>query len=183
MKAPTLCNFVHVDEPYHRRGRHPDGMLWALPVRVLRGPEYERFTPEAQRAFWSDEWQVTPNSNRMGYRLDGTPLACVAQETGGALLSHAVLPGTIQVPPNGQPIVLMSDAQTTGGYPKIGVVIRADLWKLAQVRLTAGVRFVEATPAVARHALEEERAYLRQIDAAIGMQEERYASRKRNAAA
>jgi 5-oxoprolinase (ATP-hydrolysing) subunit C len=118
----------------------------------------------------------------MGYRLDGTPLARVAQETGGALLSHAVLPGTIQVPPNGQPIVLMSDAQTTGGYPKIGVVIRADLWKLAQVRLTAGVRFVEATPAVARHALEEERAYLRQIDAAIGMQEERYASRKRNAA-
>ncbi|WP_321787647.1 biotin-dependent carboxyltransferase family protein [Paraburkholderia sp. J94] len=182
VKAPTLCNFVHVDEPHHRRGRHPDGVLWAVPVRVLPGPEYASFAPESQRAFWSDEWQVTPNSNRMGYRLDGTPLARAAPDAGGALLSHAVLPGTIQVPPNGQPIVLMSDAQTTGGYPRIGAVIRADLWKLAQVRLTAGVRFVEATPAVARHALEEARAYLRQIDAAIGMQEERYASRKRAAA-
>ena len=180
VKAPVWCNFALVEEPHHRRGRHPGGLPWAVPVRVLRGPEYDSFGADAQRALWSDEWLVTPNSNRMGYRLAGPVLA---RERDTELLSHAVLPGTIQVPPNGQPIVLMSDAQTTGGYPKIGVVIRADLWKLAQVRLTAGVRFVEATPAVARHALEEERAYLRQIDAAIGMQEERYASRKRNAAA
>jgi 5-oxoprolinase (ATP-hydrolysing) subunit C len=175
VKAPSLCSFVYPDEPHHRRGRHPDSVLWAVPVRVLRGPEYDSFAPEAQRAFWSDEWQVTPNSNRMGYRLEGTPLARTA---GADLLSHAVLPGTIQVPPNGQPIVLMSDAQTTGGYPKIGAVIRADLWKLAQVRLAAGVRFVEATPAIARHALQEERGYLRQIDAAIAMQDERHASRR-----
>ncbi|MBB3261790.1 biotin-dependent carboxylase-like uncharacterized protein [Paraburkholderia bannensis] len=175
VKAPSQCGFVHVDEPHHRRGRHPDGVLWAVPVRVLRGPEYDSFTPEAQRAFWSDEWRVTPNSNRMGYRLEGTALAREAEAARADLLSHAVLPGTIQVPPNGQPIVLMSDAQTTGGYPRIGVVIRADLWKLAQVRLAAGVRFVETTRAVARHALLEERAYLRQIDTAIAMQDERRA--------
>jgi len=181
VKAPALCSFVYPDEPHHRRGRHPDGVLWAVPVRVLRGPEYDSFTPAAQRAFWSDEWQVTPNSNRMGYRLEGTALA---REARTDLLSHAVLPGTVQVPPNGQPIVLMSDAQTTGGYPKIGAVIRADLWKLAQVRLAAGVRFVEATPAVARHALQEERAYLRQIDTAIAMQNERHERlRARSAAA
>ncbi len=54
---------------------------------------------------------------------------------------HAVLPGTIQVPPNGQPIVLMGDAQSTGGYPKIGAIIKADLWMLAQVRLNDGMRF------------------------------------------
>ena len=96
-------------------------------------------------------------------------------------LSHAVLPGTIQVPPNGQPIVLMSDAQTTGGYPRIGSVIRADLWKLAQVRLNGGVRFVETTPDGARAALAEERAYLRQIDAAIAMHDERLAARTRAA--
>ncbi|WP_322062196.1 biotin-dependent carboxyltransferase family protein [Paraburkholderia sp. J63] len=180
VKAPSQCSFVYPDEAPHRRGRHPDGALWAMPVRVLRGPEYESFTPEAQRAFWSDEWQVTPNSNRMGYRLEGTPLA---REARTDLLSHAVLPGTIQVPPNGQPIVLMSDAQTTGGYPKIGAVIRADLWKLGQVRLTAAVRFVETTPAVARHALLEERAYLRQIDTAIAMQDERHASRRARGAA
>jgi biotin-dependent carboxylase-like uncharacterized protein len=180
VKAPTLCNFALFDEPHHRRGRHPDGLAWAVPVRVLRGPEYDSFTPEAQRSFWSDEWQVTPNSNRMGFRLTGTALA---RNDARDLLSHAVLPGTIQVPPNGQPIVLMADAQTTGGYPKIGSVIRADLWKLAQVRLTGGVRFVEATAAAARTALEEERAYLRQIDAAIAMHDERYASRRASAAA
>ncbi|WP_321818435.1 MULTISPECIES: biotin-dependent carboxyltransferase family protein [unclassified Paraburkholderia] len=174
VKAPSQCSFVYVDEPHYRRGRHADGVLWALPVRVLRGPEYDSFTADAQRTFWSDEWQVTPNSNRMGYRLEGTPLA---RANGADLLSHAVLPGTIQVPPSGQPIVLMSDAQTTGGYPKIGAVIRADLWKLAQVRLGGGVRFVETTPAAARHALLEERAYLRQIETAIAMQDERRAKR------
>ncbi|MFD1558473.1 biotin-dependent carboxyltransferase family protein [Paraburkholderia silviterrae] len=179
VKAPSQCSFVYPEEAPHRRGRHPDGMLWAVPVRVLRGPEYDSFTPEAQRAFWSDEWRVTPNSNRMGYRLEGTPLERAARTD---LLSHAVLPGTIQVPPNGQPIVLMSDAQTTGGYPKIGAVIRADLWKLAQVRLTAGLRFVEATAAVARRALLEEQAYLRQIDTAIAMQDERHASRRARSA-
>jgi 5-oxoprolinase (ATP-hydrolysing) subunit C len=175
VKAPVLCNWALVDEPPHRRGRHPEGVAWAVPVRVLRGPEFDGFTPEAQRAFWSDEWLVTPNSNRMGYRLSGTALE---RANGMDLLSHAVLPGTIQVPPNGQPIVLMSDAQTTGGYPKIGSVIRADLWKLAQVRLNGGVRFVETTPAVARKALAEEQAYLRQIDNAIAMHDERHASRQ-----
>ncbi|HTR09352.1 MAG TPA: biotin-dependent carboxyltransferase family protein [Paraburkholderia sp.] len=180
VKAPVWCNFALFDEPHHRRGRHADGVAWAVPVRVLRGPEYDSFTPEAQRAFWSDEWQLTPNSNRMGFRLTGTPLVRTNAQD---LLSHAVLPGTIQVPPNGQPIVLMSDAQTTGGYPKIGSVIRADLWKLAQVRLTGGVRFVESTPATARAALQEERAYLRQIDAAIAMHDERYASQRLRAAA
>jgi 5-oxoprolinase (ATP-hydrolysing) subunit C len=175
VKAPAQCAWVLGEEQPHRRGRHPEGLPWAVPVRVLRGPEYDSFAPEAQRAFWSDEWLVTPNSNRMGYRLAGTALE---RANGVDLLSHAVLPGTIQVPPNGQPIVLLSDAQTTGGYPKIGSVIRADLWKLAQVRLNGGVRFVETTPAAARKALEEEQAYLRQIDIAIAMHDERYASRR-----
>jgi len=174
VKAHVLCDFARVDEPHYRRGRHPDALAWALPVRALRGPEYDSFAPEAQHAFWSDEWLVTPNSNRMGYRLSGTTLV---RESGADLLSHAVLPGTIQVPPNGQPIVLMNDAQTTGGYPKIGAVIRADLWKLAQVRLNGGVRFVETTPALARRLLAEEQAYLRQIDAAIAMHDESYARR------
>ena len=79
----------------------------------------------------------------MGYRLAGAELKRTQKSD---LLSHAVLPGTIQVPPNGQPIVLMSDAQTTGGYPKIGAVIQADLWKLAQVRLNAAIRFIPTTP-------------------------------------
>jgi len=171
VKAPAWCKFVLVDEPL-RRGRHPTGVPWAVPIRVLRGPEYDSFADEAHESFWSDEWLVTPNSNRMGYRLAGSELK---RKEKADLLSHAVLPGTIQVPPNGQPIVLMSDAQTTGGYPKIGAVIQADLWKLAQVRLNAAVRFIPTTPDEARQALLDERTYLRQIDAAIAMHEERCA--------
>ncbi len=169
VKAPAWCKFVLVDEPL-RRGRHPSTLAWAVPIRLLRGPEYESFTDEAQRDFWNEEWTITPNSNRMGFRLAGTQLAR-ADKT--ELLSHAVLPGTIQVPPNGQPIVLMGDAQSTGGYPKIGAVIRADLWKLAQVRLNGGVRFIETSLEEARHALAEERQYVAQVETAIAMHEER----------
>ncbi|MGN6318258.1 biotin-dependent carboxyltransferase family protein [Trinickia sp.] len=170
VKAPQLCRFAQVAHEPARRGRHAAGAERAMSIRVLRGPEYDAFDEKARAAFWSDEWCVTPNSNRMGYRLAGTALS---REHETELLSHAVLPGTIQVPGNGQPIVLMADAQTTGGYPRIGVVIAADLWKLAQVRLGGAVRFVRSTREEARHALAEEHAYLRQIDAAIAMHEER----------
>jgi biotin-dependent carboxylase-like uncharacterized protein len=171
VKAPAWCKFVLVQEPV-RRGRHPSNVPWAVPIRVLPGPEYDSFTASGHSAFWDDEWLVTPNSNRMGYRLAGTALE---RQQKTDLLSHAVLPGTIQVPPNGQPIILMSDAQTTGGYPKIGAVIQADMWKLAQVRLNGAIRFLRTTPEEAHYALLEERTYLRQIDAAIAMHEERCA--------
>ena len=169
VKAPAWCKFVYVEEPV-RRGKHTPGNSWSLPVRVLRGPEYDTFTKTAQHDFWNEEWTITPNSNRMGFRLAGTVLE---RSDKADLLSHAVLPGTIQVPPNGQPIVLMGDAQTTGGYPKIGSVIKADLWKLAQARLNSGVRFIETTVEVARHALAEERMYVKQVESAIAMHAER----------
>jgi biotin-dependent carboxylase-like uncharacterized protein len=110
--------------------------LWTPELRVLPGPEYTEFGADAQQSFWQQAWAVSHQSNRMGYRLEGTPLMRAAS---GDLLSHAVMPGVIQVPPNGLPIVLLADAQATGGYPRIGVVIAADLWKLAQAR--PGTRF------------------------------------------
>ncbi|WP_323119582.1 5-oxoprolinase subunit C family protein [Burkholderia alba] len=177
VKAPAWCAFTRIDEPPRRH--RPAHAPWAMPVRVLPGPQYASFTPASQQTLWDDEWIVTPNSNRMGYRLAGTALA---RSKADDLLSHAVLPGTIQVPPNGQPIVLMSDAQTTGGYPKIGTVIRADLWKLAQARLNLPIRFVPATLETAHEALAAERAYLRQIDVAIAMRDEAR-ERARNRAA
>lgn len=178
VKAPQWCRFAQAAHEPQRRGKHAAGAERGEVIRVLRGPEYDLFSEAARSALWSDEWRVTPNSNRMGYRLEGTALE---REQASELLSHAVLPGTIQVPGNGQPIVLMSDAQTTGGYPRIGVVIAADLWKLAQVRLGTAVRFVRTTREEARHALIEERAYLRQIDAAIAMHEERMQRQSRAA--
>lgn len=135
-----------------------------ISVQVISGPEYALFTSAAQRAFWNNVWTLTPQSNRMGFRLSGPELKI---KKGTDMLSHGVLPGVIQVPPSGQPIVLMADAQTTGGYPKIGVVIAADLPKLAQMRFNDQVQFVECDPAKAREELHKETLYLQQIEAAI----------------
>ncbi|MFZ6750374.1 biotin-dependent carboxyltransferase family protein [Undibacterium sp. Ren11W] len=123
--------------------------LWTPELRVLPGPEYQEFGDAAQQAFWQQAWGVSHQSNRMGYRLEGTPLL---RATPGDLLSHAVLPGVIQVPPNGLPIVLLADAQATGGYPRIGVVIQADLWKLAQARPGTRFCFIQSDLAQARAA-------------------------------
>lgn len=123
--------------------------LWTPDLRVLPGPEYDEFGAEAQRAFWQQAWRVAPQSNRMGYRLEGQPLP---RAVSGDLLSHAVMPGVIQVPPNGLPIVLLADAQATGGYPRIGVVIQADLWKLAQARPGTRFCFIQSDLAQAQAA-------------------------------
>jgi biotin-dependent carboxylase-like uncharacterized protein len=141
--------------------RPPD---WDATLRVLPGPEHEEFAPASRETFWRTGWQVTPQSNRMGYRLAGPVLV---REHGAELASHGVLPGVIQVPPSGQPIVLLADAQTTGGYPKIGVVIRADLWKLAQLRLGAMLRFVPCTLDDAHAALRAQRQRLDQLRSAL----------------
>ncbi len=136
--------------------RLPD---WTPTVRVLPGPEYAEFDTASREALLASGWTVTPQSNRMGYRLAGPVLT---RERGGELPSHGVLPGVVQVPPSGQPIVLLADAQTTGGYPKIAVVIRADLWKLAQLRLGATLRFVPCSPEEALAALRERQRDLHQ---------------------
>lgn len=151
---------------------------WSLPVnrvddawsiRMLPGPEYEDFDAASQAALWQADWTITPQSNRMGLRLQGPALAR-RPERSADLLSHGVVPGVMQVPPAGQPITLMSDAQTTGGYPKIGVVIGADLWRLAQVPLGASVRFAQVSLEQAAAAQAEVDRYLRQIDQALRWQ-------------
>jgi 5-oxoprolinase (ATP-hydrolysing) subunit C len=169
VKAPEWCRFAELKAERIQRRKGTTAIERAALIRVLRGPEYDTFTRCAQESFWCDEWRVTPQSNRMGYRLAGGELA---RNSRTELLSHAVLPGTIQVPPNGQPIILMRDAQTTGGYPRVGTVIRADLWRLAQVRLNGTIRFVESTREEALFLLRAEKTYLKQIDVALAMQEE-----------
>lgn len=90
---------------------------------------------------WGRTWTVGHDSSRMGYCLKGD----AAPHDIGAMRSHAVFPGFIQFPPSGEPIVLMSDAQTTGGYPLAGVVVEADVWMLAQAPIGAAIRFEECT--------------------------------------
>lgn len=150
--------------PTRRVGLRPPD--WDASVRVLPGPEHGEFSPESRDAFWSAGWTLTPQSNRMGFRFAGPVLA---RTTGGDLPSHGVLPGVIQVPPSGQPIVLLADAQTTGGYPKIGVVIAADLWKLAQLRLGAPLRFLPCTREAAVAALRARHTLIEQWSTALCM--------------
>lgn len=91
---------------------------------------------DAPPGFWKRSWRLSHESDRMGARLTGEPL-----EGGGEVDSHAVFPGVVQLPSSGEPMVLLADAQTTGGYRAIAAVIRADLWRLAQLRAGGIVRF------------------------------------------
>ena len=170
VKAPAWSRFVEFDYPHQPPqyvGQRPVGPTIA--VRVLRGHEYAEFDETSQEALWTHNWTITPNSNRVGYRLSGPQLE---RKVTHDLRSHAVLPGTIQVPPSGQPIVLLADAQTTGGYPKIGMVISADLWRLAQARLGGALRFVECTREEAYEALRATQRYLTQVEAALEMKQQ-----------
>ncbi|MGG7670436.1 5-oxoprolinase subunit PxpC [Yersinia sp. J1] len=136
-------------------------LLFGNRVRAVPGPEYHEFSSSAQEAFWRSAWQLSPQSNRMGYRLTGGELS---RNTAREMLSHGLLPGVVQVPHNGQPIVLMADAQTTGGYPRIACVIEADLFHLAQIRLGEPVHFVKCTLEDALKAKAEQQLYLQQIE-------------------
>lgn len=137
------------------RGFAPTHVLRALP-----GPDYARFTAAAHTGFWLQPWRINPQSNRMGLRLNGSPLTLQGTVN---LLSAGVLPGDVQVPPDGLPIVLGVDCQTTGGYPRIASVIRADLWQLAHLSPLTSVYFQPVTHAVAQEALERQRRYLTRL--------------------
>jgi KipI family sensor histidine kinase inhibitor len=125
-------------------------------VRVLRGPQWNDFTAASRRAFLGKRFKITVRSDRMGLRLEGTALRA---EKKIDLASEGVGFGSVQVPPDGNPIVLMADRQTIGGYPKIGHVIAVDLPRLAQARTGDIVRFQEITIEEAQALyLEQERA-------------------------
>lgn len=108
-------------------------------IRAIAGPQAECFTEAALREFQSSAYRVGRGVDRMGMRLCGTPLAW--REAHAHMLSDGVVPGAVQVPADGQPIVLLADCQTVGGYPKIAAVIQADLPRLAHVQPGALLRF------------------------------------------
>lgn len=121
-----------------------------ITVRVILGPQDEWLTEEARAALLKEEYRTSLQSDRTGARLDGPVLA---HRSAGAFLSDGVLPGAVQVPSGGRPIVIMPDGPTTGGYPKAAVVIAADLRLLAQARPGTVVRFRPVTMEEAVEAL------------------------------
>ncbi|SDO38462.1 biotin-dependent carboxyltransferase family protein [Alkalicoccus daliensis] len=114
----------------------------SVPIRVLPGPDTGMFPETALQTFFSKEYALTNEVDRMGYRLDGPPLS-LTQE--GKMISDAVAMGTIQIPASGYPLLLLADRQTSGGYARIGSVIHADLSKTAQLGPGKKVRFTETT--------------------------------------
>ncbi|NRF67703.1 biotin-dependent carboxyltransferase family protein [Aquincola sp. S2] len=136
-------------------------------MRVLPAAEYHHYTAASRAAFWAEPWKITAQSDRYGYRLEGRPLEAVAAIE---MRSHGIVPGVIQVPPGGQPIVQMRDAQPSGGYPKLGTVIEADLWRLGQAPVGSRVRFIECDWDGALAALAETRRWLDEARRLVGLQ-------------
>ncbi|MFG6448869.1 biotin-dependent carboxyltransferase family protein [Roseateles sp. BYS180W] len=128
-----------------------------LRLRVLHGPQHQDFSPEAWSQFLTQTWQASAAQDRMGLRLQGQALALRAGH-GVGMWSDAVAPGAVQVPADGMPIVLLADAQTVGGYPKIASVIQADLPALAQAPEGTALRFEACTPEQARAAAQAQAA-------------------------
>jgi antagonist of KipI len=135
------------------------GHEWAAPLagsrqpmlRITRGGDWPRFSSESVRDFLTQEFTVSPDSNRMGARLGGSVLQRC--DEGADLESEAVAPGTVQVPREGNPILLLADCQTIGGYPKLAHVITADLPLAAQLRPGDRARFVEIAVSEAHQLL------------------------------
>jgi 5-oxoprolinase (ATP-hydrolysing) subunit C len=108
------------------------------PIRVVWGPQDDEFSDEAKQLFIDSEWKISATSDRMGYRLEGP---VITHLHGHNIVSDGTVRGSIQVPGNGAPIVLMPDRGTTGGYPKIATVISADFGRFAQTPAGTTFRF------------------------------------------
>ncbi len=117
------------------------------PIRVVMGPQDDEFADEATKLFLDSEWKVSATSDRMGYRLEGP---AIKHLHGHNIVSDGTVNGSIQVPGNGAPIVLMPDRGTTGGYPKIATVISADFGRFAQIPAGRGFRFKAVSMAEAQ---------------------------------
>jgi biotin-dependent carboxylase-like uncharacterized protein len=137
----------------------------AMTLRIMPGAEFDRFTDEARQALLGADFRASAENNRQGMRLDGPALALTSKLE---LLSHGIMPGTIQVPPSGQAVIQLAEANTCGGYPKIGHVIEPDLWKLGQAPSGSMVRFELIGRDAAIAAIREEELKMSRLANLLG---------------
>ncbi len=144
----------------------PDTSFFAIKqcIRCVSGPQNVWFTDEAHHAFFDSDWVITPQVNRMGYRLKGPALV---HKSSADILSDGILCGSIQVPGDGQPIIMMRDHQTTGGYTKIATVISADLAPLARMRPGLSIRLVSVSQEEAEDAARTKEKHIQSLMEAI----------------
>lgn len=131
-----------------------------ITVRVIPGYQQHHFPRLQQRRFFSSSYEVTDRADRMGYRLEGPAIECDID----GILSEGICMGAIQIPADGQPIVLLRDRQTIGGYPKIGSALSLDTGKLAQLMPGARVRFEPVTPYFADNSYHLARSLFNRLD-------------------
>ena len=146
-----------------RVGASPQPMA-DQPIRVILGPQQEYFTEEAVAALLDAEFRISKSADRMGLRLDGARLR---HRDGWDIVSDAIATGAIQVPGSGQPILLLADHQTTGGYPKIATVISADLPVVGRRRPGNLIRFAAISVEEAEQLAREEEQRLAALVASL----------------
>jgi allophanate hydrolase len=134
------------------------------PIRVVLGPQHDYFTEAAIARFLSEPYKISAQADRMGFRLDGPKLDHLR---GYNIVSDAIVSGSVQVPGSGQPIVLLVDAQTTGGYPKVATVISADIPVLGRRRPGGAVRFEAVSQGEGEALRRAQEAWLRETIGAI----------------
>jgi biotin-dependent carboxylase-like uncharacterized protein len=142
---------LRLAQPSEREEVGLEGLLLRprLRIRLIKGPQHDHFSESEVAAFLDNEYTIGPSADRMGMRLTGRT---IQHSRGSDIVSDGIAPGSIQVPGDGQPIVLLADRQTTGGYPKIATVISADLPALARLPVGAKVSFEAVTMAAAEAA-------------------------------
>ena len=128
-------------------------------IRVVSGPEVDSFHIDSLNSFFGSEYEVTENSDRMGYRLSGSALKTISGTAD--IISAGLAFGTIQVPGDGQPVILMADRPTTGGYNRIACVITADLTLVAQMKPGDRIKFREVTQTEAAELITGRSAFLK----------------------
>jgi antagonist of KipI len=161
-RANRLIEKLRAEKVAHWKPPHD----WSSPtqsepvLRFVRGVDWSRFSDVTLQRFTTEAFAVLPDSDRMGVRFDAPPLT---RKENVDLISEAVLPGTLQVPPSGKPILLLGDCQTIGGYPKIAHVITVDLPIAAQLRAGDAVHFREVSLADAHRLWVERECHLAQF--------------------
>jgi len=145
---PLSAGPVHLDASYIPEYHEK------IDLRVLLGPQDDLFLPEGIETFLQSKYQVTDDADRMGYRLEGPVIKHLDKAD---IISDALGRGAVQVPGSGQPIIMMAECGTTGGYAKIATVIGADLWRLAQAKPQNIVCFSQCSETDAVQALSAER--------------------------
>ncbi|GHD27674.1 biotin-dependent carboxyltransferase family protein [Parahalioglobus pacificus] len=143
------CSAISTRKQLQLPAQHRPVYSDELTVRVIPGYQLSHFPRYQQRRFFSLPYTVSTRSDRMGYRMEGPEISCDIQ----GILSEGICLGAIQVPADGQPIVLLNDRQTIGGYPKIGAALSLDLALLAQLRPGQQVHFTPISQHEAHNAL------------------------------